>query len=185
MNKIQKKRLYESIMKSVSNTVKRKLNEGIESSTFEEVVTTLAQKIKRQEENAFKDRLPENLYELITDNIAFIGADSEFFISGDMSRCPYNNVDELDSIYLNYYYDADVDYGDEAMKRFIKKQLRKILKKIQPMLKSFDCTWNADSAMLFVNYKGELNTIDDLRNAIICLSKIAFQIDASFADMFT
>lgn len=53
------------------------------------------------------------------------------------------------------------------------------------MLKSFDCTWNADSAMLFVNYKGELNTIDDLRNAIICLSKIAFQIDASFADMFT
>lgn len=42
MNKIQKKRLYESIMKSVSNTVKRKLNEGIESSTFEEVVTTLA-----------------------------------------------------------------------------------------------------------------------------------------------
>lgn len=186
MNKNQKKSLYESIMKSVSKTVKRKLNEDImNSSSFEEVITTLAQKIKRQEQNTFKDRLPKELYELVTENIAFIGDGSEYFISGDMLNCPYNNVDEIDQVYLNYYYDAGIDYGDEKMKRFLKKQLPKCLKEIQPMINDFDCEWKADNAMLFVNYKGKLNTIGDLRNAIIYLSKIAFQIDAYFADMFT
>lgn len=73
----------------------------------------------------------------------------------------------------------------KKMKRFLKKQLPKCLKEIQPMINDFDCEWKADNAMLFVNYKGKLNTIGDLRNAIIYLSKIAFQIDAYFADMFT
>lgn len=106
-------------MKSVSKTVKRKLNEDImNSSSFEEVITTLAQKIKRQEQNTFKDRLPKELYELVTENIAFIGDGSEFFISGDMLNCPYNNVDEIDQVYLNYYYDAGIDYGDEKNETF-------------------------------------------------------------------
>ena len=41
MNKIQKKRLYESIMRSVSKTVKKKLNEADDSFENNEIYTYL------------------------------------------------------------------------------------------------------------------------------------------------
>ena len=41
MNKIQKRKLYESIMRSVSKTVKRKLNEADDSFENNEIYTYL------------------------------------------------------------------------------------------------------------------------------------------------
>lgn len=50
MNKIQKKRLYESIMKSVSKTVKKKLNEADDSFENNEIYTHLHDMFETAEE---------------------------------------------------------------------------------------------------------------------------------------
>ena len=50
MNKIQKRKLYESIMRSVSKTVKRKLNEADDSFENIEVYTYLHDMFETAEE---------------------------------------------------------------------------------------------------------------------------------------
>ena len=50
MNKIQKKRLYESIMRSVSKTVKKKLNEADDSFENNEIYTYLHDMFETAEE---------------------------------------------------------------------------------------------------------------------------------------
>ena len=50
MNKIQKKRLYESIMRSVSKTVKKKLNEADDSFENNEIYTHLHDMFETAEE---------------------------------------------------------------------------------------------------------------------------------------
>ena len=186
MNRIQKKRLYESIMKNVSKTVKHKLNEDIinSGSELEDVVNNLSQKIKRQEDNAFKDRLPEDLYYLLYDGIGFMGDGPEYLII-DNDSCPYDNVDEIDSLYINFNYNLDGQYGKRYFKAFLRNELPKCMKKMQGMITNLDCTWKGDDRMLFIHYKGELNTIDDLKTGIISLSKILFQIESYFAELFT
>lgn len=50
MNKIQKKRLYESIMRSVSKTIKKKLNEADDSFETNEIYTHLHDMFETAEE---------------------------------------------------------------------------------------------------------------------------------------
>lgn len=186
---LQKKRLYESIMKSVSKTVKRKLNEDIGDDDTELIVflRKISQKIKRQEERAFKDRLPDDLYFLLSHSICFMDGDDgpEYDLIIQQESCPYDNVDEIKSLYINFNYDLDNEYGNRYFKAFLRNELPKCLKTLESMITKLDCTWKADEYMLFINYKGELNTIDDLKTGIITLSKILFQIESYFAELFT
>lgn len=189
MNRNDKKRLYVSIMKSVSKTIKHKLNEDATAdSSFQNMVDSLGIKIRRQEEHALRDRLPNGLFNLLTERLYMMGEDDEYSICDPMpSDCPYNSVDELtQGVYIAYNYDADSqDYTDDKkFCNFFRKQLMIITKKIKRMLDDFDCVVKSDEYMMFIKYKGELNTNEDLKTAITYLAKIKFQIDSYFAEMF-
>ena len=190
MNRNDKKRLYESIMKSVSKTIKHKLNEDANGdSSLQNMVDSLGNKIRKQEEHAPIDRLPNGLFNLLTDRLCIMGEDDEYDICNPLpNNCPYNSVDELThGVYIAYNYDADSqDYkDDEKFCNFFRTQLMIITKKIKRMLDDFDCVVESDKYMMFIKYKGELNTNEDLKEAITYLAKIKFQIDSYFAKMFS
>ncbi len=64
MNKIQKKRLYESIMKSVSKTIKKQLNESFNSSNSNEVyniIRTFYNQLEKNDEEFQNNRMVKSI----------------------------------------------------------------------------------------------------------------------------
>ena len=125
MNNQNKKALYESIMKSVSKTVKQKLNETYDVDNVDKYVDN-ANYDFYVDMSRYLDFVLENLCRLSSGNAVLI---KNLNISGEI---PYNheNVGELFSIghitglavenalvscltnYINGYYGEDDDYAD-------------------------------------------------------------------------
>lgn len=69
MNKNQKKALYESIMKTVSKTVKRKLNESIDYNTY---VNELLTEVNDVDDNDTRENILDAVYKLIRELQGYI-----------------------------------------------------------------------------------------------------------------
>ncbi len=175
MNKIQKKRLYESIMKSVSKTVKRKLNENLTFETFDKdefqsIITTLAQEVSRKEDlTNIHDELDPGLRDALFGNIVLLGDNGiEYYVSEDnLDLSDFEDVDEIDSVYILYNYNIDL-LGNRKMSN--------ISNKLNPTITKLNCSWNKEFEMIKIYYDGPLNTIDDIKTAIKNLLIIELKI---------
>ena len=185
MNKIQKKRLYESIMKSVSKTVKRKLNENLEFDTidkeeFQSIITTLAQEVSRKEElTNIHDELNPGLRDALFGNIVLLGDNGiEYYVSEDsLDLSDFEDVDEIEQAYILYNTDSIEAFDDEYHgRRYGIGKMPKILKKLNPIITKLNCSWNEEFEMIRIYYDGPLNTIDDIKIAIKNLSIIELKI---------
>lgn len=188
-----KKKLYESIMRSVSKTVKHKLNENnnikLPLISIKPLLTSLYKNIDNKELSICRKKMPFLLEYLISKRIAVMTSDGEECYLHDDFNYLKDFDDEtvnIDNIYIAFNYDEDnaEQHDAEYHYRFAKKQLFILKEKLQPIFNKLNCECKADEYMMFINYRGPLTNIEELKNAIISLSKIQIEIDKHFANFF-
>lgn len=92
MNKNQKKALYESIMKSVSKTVKRKLNEN---QSFEDYAYTINTLLDETEDADLKENIIDNIHMMLTEIRGIVDDLNDGNISYEEVNAIFSKIDRM------------------------------------------------------------------------------------------
>ena len=202
MNKIQKKRLYESIMRSVSKTVKRKLNEADDSfeTNVNNVYNILISFFNTVEKNAKIFQANRMVKTIGFDNIANLKygctvqtneAEPSFDIpsfnqSYNESPDSFENLDGL-SVFISIPTSSDfaeIDYPniDKDTRGFFLRNLPDICKEIAD---KYGLSYAYDGYHMELTRKNffDITDIDDLKQAcedVISIQKILYKKSINF-----
>lgn len=176
MNKIQKRKLYESIMRSVSKTVKRKLNEADDSFENNEIYTYLHDMFETAEKynqvfqkdkfvklfgyNNMKLQLPYSLMLNIDDY------DIECYDIDSLETEFNNNPDafsDIKKMRLSFFISNDEDDAKNDRQKYFTRMFPNACESIA---KKFGYEFDDDGYHLSIYSNYELETIGDLENTI-------------------
>lgn len=92
MNKIQKKALYESIMKSVSNTIKKRLNED---ESYEDYAYNINVRLDETGDESLKADVINNIHMMLKDILEIINQMDDGDISYDEVDAILRKIDKM------------------------------------------------------------------------------------------
>ena len=91
MNKMQKKALYENIMRSVSKTIKRRLNED---QSYEDYAYNINACLDETGDEHLKDEVLNNIQRMLEDILKIVGLLNDGDISYDEVNSVFTKIDK-------------------------------------------------------------------------------------------
>ena len=95
MNKIQKKALYENIMRSVSKTIKRRLNEN---QSYEDYAYNINVCLDKTGDESLKAEVINNIQWMLEDILKIVGLLNDGDISYDEVNAIFRKIDKMISV---------------------------------------------------------------------------------------
>lgn len=92
MNKIQKKALYESIMKSVSKTIKKRLNEN---SGYEDYAYNINMRLDETGDESLKEDVIDNIHMMLTEIRGMVDQLNDGDISYEEVNAIFSKIDRM------------------------------------------------------------------------------------------
>ncbi len=191
MNKIQKKKLYESIMKSVSKTIKRKLNESsnifIDAHEVYDELVSLLEAINKMDE-IFKKNTHVRLFGYdnmkYMNNLVVIRNNKTGFecydidtLTDELDNNPAS-FENLNNLSIEFFIDDDESLAENNIQKYFYILLPDACEKIA---NKFNYKFYDDGLHISL-YKDEtLNTMDDLNNKLDTILEIQKNLYNAFA----